>query len=546
MIAKIVVDSTTISFLTDTDVQVATFTKDNLYVGLGIDVVILYRDANTKLNLKAEWFISPTFANNGELYDYLDANIGVSGGGDPNTYSNGVQKVGNDVRLGGEITDLTDLIDSELFFENSAIRYFFRNLIELGFLNKTITPNVITTVNASAGALVRSKGLLRTQLGLKRFDSTSLNLEAYSNEPTFKGIEYGGVDPTPNFTDFSLVHKKYVTNYVDAFLVGIGGGLTPKGLWNASTNTPTLASGVGTNNDFYIVSTAGTTNLDGYNDWGVDDWAVFLNGGWYKLDNSDVVKSVNGQIGAVVLNKADIGLANVDNTSDLAKNESFNYLPTTDKIMFDDFLPYGNATDGFGELGWVSVGGTMSTGSALSDESNHAGYVRKVIQTANQVTSFVLTSSRYPFRVIKKKLFIFKVDRYLNNHFAIGLASNFATVLPATPDTTGSNIMLVKRLANTNFEFCIKANADALATYVDTGVVASNAWFVFEFEKTSPTNVRFRIGSTYATLGAWVDIATVMLNTEVMSAGHYQHNTDGVFSVFFFDYFATHWLEANR
>ena len=52
-------------------------------------------------------------------------------------------------------------------------------------------------------------------------------------------------------------------------------GLDYQGTWNASTNTPTLASGVGTQGHYYIVSVAGTTNLDGVTDWQVGDWAVY-------------------------------------------------------------------------------------------------------------------------------------------------------------------------------------------------------------------------------------------------------------------------------
>jgi hypothetical protein len=44
---------------------------------------------------------------------------------------------------------------------------------------------------------------------------------------------------------------------------------------NASTNTPTLASGVGTKGYYYVVSVAGSTNLDGITDWQISDWAVF-------------------------------------------------------------------------------------------------------------------------------------------------------------------------------------------------------------------------------------------------------------------------------
>lgn len=86
-------------------------------------------------------------------------------------------------------------------------------------------------------------------------------------------------------------------------------GLSFQGFWDANTNTPPLASGVGTEGHFYIVSVAGTTNLDGITDWAVGDWAVFYNSAWRKLDNTDAVTSVNGQTGVVVLNAGDVGAA---------------------------------------------------------------------------------------------------------------------------------------------------------------------------------------------------------------------------------------------
>lgn len=84
------------------------------------------------------------------------------------------------------------------------------------------------------------------------------------------------------------------------------GGLAFQGAWNASTNTPTLASGTGTHGHYYLVDTAGTTTLDGISDWKVGDWVVFVDEAWVKIDNTDQVVSVNGQQGAVVLDADDI------------------------------------------------------------------------------------------------------------------------------------------------------------------------------------------------------------------------------------------------
>ena len=103
-------------------------------------------------------------------------------------------------------------------------------------------------------------------------------------------------------TDDILAAFGKVQNQINALV----GGLIYQGTWNASTNTPNLTSGVGTNGDFYIVSVAGTTNLDGNANWHVGDWAVFHTPTWEIVDNTDSVTSVNGFIGAVVLSTTDI------------------------------------------------------------------------------------------------------------------------------------------------------------------------------------------------------------------------------------------------
>jgi hypothetical protein len=84
------------------------------------------------------------------------------------------------------------------------------------------------------------------------------------------------------------------------------GALKYQGTWNASTNTPTLASGVGTQGYYYVVSVAGSTNLDGITTWAVGDWAIFGTATWQKIDNTDAVTSVNGYTGTVVLTAADL------------------------------------------------------------------------------------------------------------------------------------------------------------------------------------------------------------------------------------------------
>ena len=97
---------------------------------------------------------------------------------------------------------------------------------------------------------------------------------------------------------------KTVSSIVNAI-----GALNYKGTWNANTNTPTLVSSVGNKGDYYVVNVAGTTNLNGITDWQVNDWAIFNGSVWEKVDNTDLVVSVNGQTGIVVLDAANVGAA---------------------------------------------------------------------------------------------------------------------------------------------------------------------------------------------------------------------------------------------
>jgi len=117
---------------------------------------------------------------------------------------------------------------------------------------------------------------------------------------------YGSTTAIPVIT---VNAKGVVTGVTTATITG---GLVYQGSWNALTNTPTLASGVGTNGYYYIVSVAGTTNLDGITDWQVGDWAIFNGTAWQKIDQTNLVSSVNSQTGAVVLTASDVGAQPAD------------------------------------------------------------------------------------------------------------------------------------------------------------------------------------------------------------------------------------------
>jgi hypothetical protein len=101
---------------------------------------------------------------------------------------------------------------------------------------------------------------------------------------------------------------------------GVSGALVYQGTWDALTNNPTLTSGVGTKGYYYVVSIAGTTNLDGVTDWQVGDWAVFNGTVWQKVDNSEItyvsnVATGTGLTGGPITSTGTISISNTTVTA---------------------------------------------------------------------------------------------------------------------------------------------------------------------------------------------------------------------------------------
>jgi hypothetical protein len=134
-----------------------------------------------------------------------------------------------------------------------------------------------------------------------------------------------------------------------------------QGTWDASTNTPTLTSSVGTKGYYYVVSVAGNTNLDGITDWLVGDWAVYNGTVWQKVDNTETVTSVNGQVGAVVLTTTNIAEGT---------NEYFTQVRARTSISAGTGISYDNTTgvitNSSPSLGGNVVGPASATDNAVA------------------------------------------------------------------------------------------------------------------------------------------------------------------------------------
>ena len=155
------------------------------------------------------------------------------------------------------------------------------------FNNKQAAGNYITALTGEA-----------TASGPGSASVTLTNSAVIGKVLTGLNVTGGSVSATDSILDaFGKVQNQ---------INGLIGGSIYQGVWNASTNTPTLTSSVGTKGYYYIVNVAGTTNLNGITDWQVGDWAIYDGTAWQKVDNTDAVSSVNGFTGAVSLTTSNI------------------------------------------------------------------------------------------------------------------------------------------------------------------------------------------------------------------------------------------------
>jgi len=123
------------------------------------------------------------------------------------------------------------------------------------------------------------------------------------------------------------------------------GALNYKGTWDASTNNPTLVSSVGTQGDYYVVSVAGSTNLNGTTLWGVGDMAIFNGSIWQKADGGDT---------SLVTSLTVTGLT------------GYMYANNTTPVTASTTIPVANITGAVPNTVNIIAGTGMSGGGALT------------------------------------------------------------------------------------------------------------------------------------------------------------------------------------
>lgn len=180
---------------------------------------------------------------------------------------------------------------------------------------------------ADSGSWVRSRdadghGELSAGMLVPVSDGSTALGSVWVLNPLAPGI----IDPGVTNISFELAQSTLLIPYTEidqpngvAGLDGTGkinpaalppGGLSYKGIWDANTNSPTLADGVGSIGDLYIVSVAGTQNLgSGAISFLVGDFVIYnALSVWERVatGGGTTVSSVNGLTGAVTINLDDV------------------------------------------------------------------------------------------------------------------------------------------------------------------------------------------------------------------------------------------------
>jgi hypothetical protein len=267
-------------------------------------------------------------------------------------------------------------------------------------------------------------------------------------------------------------------------ITAMAGFVNYEGTWNASTNTPTLVSSVGTKGDYYVVSTTGTTNLNGITTWTQGDWAIFNGTAWEKVDNTDLVTSVAGRTGAITLTTADVG-----GLGTIATQAASNVTITggsitgiTDLAVADGGTGASTAGDARTNLGLVIGTDVLSPSGSAANLTSFPTFNQNTTGTASNVTGTVAvlnggTGATTTSGARTNLGLVIGTDVLAPNGSAASLTS-FPTFNQNTTGTAAST----PKLLTTNFtieesggKLIFKYGATTIASMSSTGLITSSA-----------------------------------------------------------------------
>jgi hypothetical protein len=289
--------------------------------------------------------------------------------------------------------------------------------------------------------------------------------------------------------------------------------MTYEGMWDASTNTPTLANGTGNAGQVYRVSAPGSVDFGAGNiEFAVGDYVIYSGSVWEKSDGTDAVNSVNGQQGIVVLNTSNIAEnTNLYFTDERAQDAVGSILADSSTIDFT----YSDATPSItADVKDNSIGNAkLTTGVADQDTitggNGSALQVVKApkIQTAEvageALSSGAITAMRFGRAAdagfVAGRMYLADSDSSVSDNFdVIGLCK------PASAIAAGDPIQVV-------------SNGDFIATA--HGFTIGEPLFLTSAGVISNTPPTPAVGTATVKVGTVKDANTIRVNIQIMNGG---------------------------
>ena len=264
----------------------------------------------------------------------------------------------------------------------------------------TLTGTVTSTGSITLGGTLG--GIGNSQLTNSTISGISLgsNLAALTIGTGLSGTSYnGGTAATVAIANSGVTTGTYGSaSVIPVITVNAQGQITNvstqatnapayQGTWNASTNTPTLTSGVGTQSYYYVVSVAGTTNLDGVNAWNVGDWAIFSGTTWTKVPGSASESFTN----LTTTNLAVTGLTGYTYANGASNLTASTTIPTTALSGTVSNAQLANST-----ISGISLGSSLAAltiGTGLSGTSYSGGTAATIAISNTAVTAGAYTNA---------------------------------------------------------------------------------------------------------------------------------------------------------
>ncbi len=174
------------------------------------------------------------------------------------------------------------------------------------------------------------------------------------------------------------------------------GALQFQGTWNATTNSPTLTSSAGTAGNYYIVSVAGTTALNGISSWAVGDWAVYNGSVWSVVRGGVTAGEIAAALGYTPANVAGL-LSQFATTSSTALRGIISDPTGTGSLVYgtaptlSGLVTFGTGADNSVLIG-VNSGATSYNVITLNGDHSDGGFTG-LMGGATGLTRLILQSA---------------------------------------------------------------------------------------------------------------------------------------------------------